>query len=386
MRYKKEEIKLYKRKMKSGLTVYYYRIYSPEGKRLRISTGKTTVKDARNYLDELIKEGTLIPDKKKDTTFSAFTENFFLWDKCQYVERKRERNGVSREYVEIQRLNLKTHLLPYFGQMKLINITSDDIYTWLSGFKRKKISKTKTGLSNKTANNNLNTLKVILNEAHKKGLIKANPAKDVSPLRNDGKERGILTPPEVKKLFNPDTLDEVWQNDPYTYTGILLAAVSGMRQGEILALRGKNIFPEYIHIENSFSRIEGLKTTKTGDTRDVPIAPFIQDVLNRLTKDDPELYLFSRMGDRPLEGRRLTRGLYSALKNIGITETDIKERNITFHSWRHFFNTTLRRNNLADSKVQRITGHKTQEMTENYTHWAIEDLKEITSIQGDIVS
>jgi hypothetical protein len=41
MRYKKEEIQLYKRKMPSGLTVYYYRVYSPEGKRLRLSTGKS---------------------------------------------------------------------------------------------------------------------------------------------------------------------------------------------------------------------------------------------------------------------------------------------------------------------------------------------------------
>ena len=39
MRYKKEEVQLYKRTMPSGETVYYYRVYSPEGKRIRLSTG-----------------------------------------------------------------------------------------------------------------------------------------------------------------------------------------------------------------------------------------------------------------------------------------------------------------------------------------------------------
>lgn len=379
MRYKKEEVQLYKRTMPSGESVYYYRVYSPEGKRIRLSTGKAKKHEARTYVNQLIAEGNLIPDKKKNMTFKEFTKDFYIWDKCQYVERKRERDGITKAYVSNQRQNLEKHIIPYFGNIKLVFISPDDIYTWLSSFKRK-------NLTNKTANNNLNTLKVVLNEAHKKGLLKVNPAKDVTPLRKNTKERGILTPPEVKKLFQPDTIESVWNNDIFSYIGNLLSAVSGLRQGEVLALKTKNIFPEYIHIEHSFSAVDGLKSTKTGDKRDIPISPFIYSVLKNLIKPDPEAYLFSIKGDRPIEGRKLTRGLYSALKNIEISGEEIEERNIKFHSWRQFFNTTLRKNGLADSKIQRITGHKTQEMTENYTHWHVEDLKEVVRIQDDIIA
>jgi len=378
VRYKKEEIQLYKRTLPSGLSVYYYRVYTPDGKRLRISTGKSKKFEAKNYVNKLIEEGELIPDKKKNTLFSDFIENFWIWDKCHYVERKREREGITKEYVQNQRLNLNKHITPYFGKMKLNTISGDDIYTWLSTFKKKE-------LSNKTANNNLNILKVILGEAHKKGLMSSNPSKGVTPLRKNAVERGILTPPEVKKLFSPDTVEKVWDNDIFCFTGNLLSALTGLRQGEVLAIRGMDIFPEYIHIEHSFNRTEGLKSTKTGDIRDIPISPFVYDLLLQMIKKNPEEYLFSFKGDKPIEGRKLTNGLYKALSNIEISKKEIEERNIKFHSWRHFFNTTLRRNGLADSKIQKITGHKTHEMTEHYTHWEIRDLREVMTIQESIL-
>ena len=345
---------------------------------MRLSTGKSKKHEARTYLNQLIAEGNLIPDKKKNMTFTEFSKDFWLWDKCQYVERKREREGITQDYASNQRNNLEKHILPFFGPRKLIHISGDDIFTWLSTFKGK-------NLSNKTANNNLNTLKVMLTEAVKKGHIKGNPAKDVTPLRKNTKERGILSPPEVKKIFSPDTIGEVWENDLFNYLGNLLSAVSGLRQGEILALKTKNVFPEYIHVEHSFSKVDSLKSTKTGDKRDIPISPHVYSLLENIMKPDPESYIFSFNGVRPIEGRILTSGLYTALKNIEISEEDIKERNIKFHSWRHFFNTTLRKNGLADSKIQRITGHKTQEMTENYTHWQVEDLREVVRIQDGII-
>ncbi len=77
----------------------------------------------------------------------------------------------------------------------------------------------------------------------------------------------------------------------------------------------------------------------------------------------------------------IQRTFSKALHKIGINEEERRKRNITFHSWRHFFNTLCRVNNISDSKLQRITGHKTDKMTEHYTHYSKNDFKDILAVQ-----
>jgi len=53
--------------------------------------------------------------------------------------------------------------------------------------------------------------------------------------------------------------------------------------------------------------------------------------------------------------------------------------------WRHFFNMPLRMGNVADSKVRTFTGHKSETMTELYTHFDPRESVEVRRIQEDIV-
>jgi len=64
----------------------------------------------------------------------------------------------------------------------------------------------------------------------------------------------------------------------------------------------------------------------------------------------------------------------------------IPRRKYPFHKWRHFFNTTLRMGNVADSKVRELTGHKSEAMTELYTHFDPREFVEVRRIQEGIVS
>jgi len=77
----------------------------------------------------------------------------------------------------------------------------------------------------------------------------------------------------------------------------------------------------------------------------------------------------------------LTEELYHALDKIKINTAERKKRNITFHSWRHFFNTLLRSKGIPDSITQKLTGHKTLEMTDRYTKFSLEDYKDVHDIQ-----
>ena len=55
---------------------------------------------------------------------------------------------------------------------------------------------------------------------------------------------------------------------------------------------------------------------------------------------------------KPLDHKTIYDALYKALERVGIPEAGRRERNITFHSWRHFLNTRMRGRSLTPSCVE----------------------------------
>jgi integrase len=205
---------------------------------------------------------------------------------------------------------------------------------------------------------------------------------DVEKLMDEHRKIEILTPDEVRKLFPLDWAD-VWVSYLFCLLN-KLAACTGMRLGEIVGLRGECVFDSYIKVCGQFGRY-GFTDTKTHKERNIPIPSLIRFELQKLIDINGQGYLFSENGgERPIERRRVLRSLYEAFEKIGISDDERRRRNITFHGWRHFFNTTLRLANIADSKVQSVTGHQTQSMTEKYTHYKTAELSEIRRVQEDL--
>jgi site-specific recombinase XerD len=52
---------------------------------------------------------------------------------------------------------------------------------------------------------------------------------------------------------------------------------------------------------------------------------------------------------------------------------------------RHFCNTVLQKAGLPVKKVQAVTGHKSEEMTDNYTHFDPADFGEVPNIQAELL-
>ena len=105
-RYRKE-YSLYSHHTKNGKSIWYYRTYDGNGNRTSgRSTGETSKTKAANYCNRLIKEGRLLPTK--EITFAKYAENWWLWDKCNYIRNRRLRqdNGkpaISRRHADDQR-------------------------------------------------------------------------------------------------------------------------------------------------------------------------------------------------------------------------------------------------------------------------------------------
>lgn len=373
----REPFTLYKRKLATKV-VFYYVAYDDQGKRRKFSTGCTTKSQALAYTMELYKSDSLIPVKKEPVvllTFGVYAKGWWTPD-CDYVKAEALRGRkLTAQYINTNKRSMEKHILPTFRSSLLTEITSAKIEAW----QRYLIERKK--LSTKYANNILSIFSVILDEARREGHIKANPAREVRAFANNSKQRGILSFEEARDLL---TNLSYWDN-PIAYTASLLAACTGMRVGEIRALRPCDLRDGYIHVEHSVDLQGALKGTKTGDNRDLPLPQSLMDALRTLADHaGKEGRIFSVAGV-PMSTDAIRDSFYRAMAVKGITEEERRERNITFHSWRHFLNSQLLANGINESKTRKIIGHSTAGMTKRYAHFLVNDFADVLEITESIL-
>jgi integrase len=98
----------------------------------------------------------------------------------------------------------------------------------------------------------------------------------------------------VEELFDKKKIDQIWRGDPFHYYLNKLPASSGMRLGEIQALRRENIRPGEIEVCHSWDRSYGLKSTKSGTKRIVPISDELYQGIMAIAETNTEgPYIFS---------------------------------------------------------------------------------------------
>ena len=363
----------------SGKRVYYYQCYDGKGKRQWAkSTGLTKKTEAVAYCMKLFKEGLLIPEQKV-MTFGEFSNGWWNIETCRYLKWRQLHEPISKGSISIHKYNFDKHIKGYFAKFRLDEITPDVIETWL-------LSLSDKGLKPNSVNIQYKTLRIMLGEAVRLKLLKsANPCSEVKDLRAEDFKRDILTVEEVRKLFPPDW-SAVW-NSKVVYKAHLLAACTGLRIGELCGLRGEFVFNDYIYITGQYTRDGYIPNTKTKNNRNIPITSLMRQELEELLQKNESGYVFSDDGGvTPVSTERLNRQYYRALELIGISKEEKKKRNLTFHAWRHFFNTLLRMSNVEDSKVQSITGHRSMRMTDHYTHFDTRKFSEIRDVQDGLLT
>jgi integrase len=373
----KESFTLYKRRVPSGALVFYYRAYTPDGRRTcGYSTGQATKTAAREYCNRLLRDGKLLPVKGGIPTFEDFAKGWWDYESCPYLTKLKARKKVAQGTAVQGSYATRTFLIPAFGKQKIDTLTAYQIDTWLTALP-------KSGYANNTANLAFKFLNIMLGEAAKQGKIAANPCHGIRLLPENQKEIEILTPVEVKKLFPKDWRD-VWGNE-YFYILNKLAACTGMRISEVLGLRGEFLFEGYINVCAQYNRY-GYTDTKNHKERNIPVPKAVENDLRYLKSKNGDGYLFSENGGKnPVSRRRVAFALNAALEKIGIGGAERKRRNLTFHGWRHFFNTTLLMANVSDNKVMSLTGHGSDQMRKRYTHFDTTKFAEVVEVQNTLI-
>lgn len=351
-------------------------------KRKVFTTKQTSKIKAKEVCDDLLKKGLLYldseikPEINTGYIFSDYAKAWWIPETCPYIrETKMNGTALTARYIQNNKAALTNHILPVFGRKDIRKISHLDIDKWKFSLIEQH------HLTPKTANNILSVLNTMLKYAWRHDIIAENPCDKVVQLSNlSPKKRGVLNPPEVVKLFSTF---EAWGSN-IAYLMNLLACTTGMRLGEVQALRSIDIKSDYILVQHSFDDKYGLKTTKTRQVRAIPVR---QEILLKLRMFNFGEYIFSLDNpERPVGKGYAEQHLQRALIKIGISRTEQKSRFITFHSWRHYLNSQLRKTGIDDNVTRQVTGHSTPEMTELYSHYSKDDLKSILSVSNDLFS
>jgi integrase len=370
---------VFPRTLRTGRVVFYYQCYDKDGRRIGAhSTGQVKKTLAVAYCMELYRAGKLVPVPRAPT-FGEYAKDWWT-DKCLYLQWRRLRTEIVEATIKKNRGDLVHYLVPYFGKMPLDRITAADIEGWLV-FLRGTKNMAGRLFKESTINKLLDCLRVMLNEAVRRGLIPVSPAEKVSDLKEEAKHVEIFKLDEARRLF-PAEWGRIWESYVF-YALNKLAAYTGMRIGELLGLRGGCVCDNYVHVAGQYTQAGRFEATKTKTCRDIPITPIIRAELEELIARNGAGYVFSEDGGAtPVNRMRVKLAYDGALAKIGIDEGERRRRGLSMHAWRHFLNTRLRMANVPDSKVQEITGHNSQKMTEHYTHFDSREFEEVREVQA----
>ncbi len=154
------------------------------------------------------------------------------------------------------------------------------------------------------------------------------------------------------------------------YSICRIASLTGCRVGELQALEIVDIKKDRIIINKTWDSKNHIDTdTKTTSSRrEVPIFKEAIYIFDRLCKNRIGGKVFSKNGITPISNSAIQNNLYSAFEKIGINEKERKERNLVFHSFRHYFCSYLANNGVSSFDIKTLSGHSQVSMVEHYSH------------------
>ena len=327
----------------------------------RPAEGHFTKRLAEDWLHDRLEELRHESVESSSTRATPAESVTFAEAAAEYLRFAEQDRGCKPSTVRGYCNAIKVHLLPVFGEMKLENITVREIERWRAGMSSVRVERE---LSNKTKNNLLVLMHAIFRRAVKLYGLRGNPVANVDRFRvRSSGDIQVFSPEEVWALVRAAKSEA----DAAIF---LTAAFTGLRRGEILGLRWRDVDFTGSTIRVRASYAAGTLTTpKSGKVRAVPMAPDVASALAKLgdrgryTGDDD--FVFAGEAGLPLDGDALSSRYRDALERARL-------RPLRFHDLRHTFGTRM----IAKADIRRVQewmGHADIQTTMKYLHYAPRD-------------
>ena len=188
-----------------------------------------------------------------DMSFEAFTELYIN----DVKNRLKENTWLTKEHI------IRTKILPFFGKLKISEISTKEIITWqnemLAYRDEKKKPYSQTYL--KTLHNQLSA---IFNHAVRYYELRSNPAAKVGNMGSEEHKEMLFWTKEEYKKFSFEMMDKL-----VSFYAFEMLYWCGIREGELLALTAAdfNFDKETVTINKSYQRLHGEDVITTPKTK-----------------------------------------------------------------------------------------------------------------------
>lgn len=368
-------------------------------KQLNIEYDQINKNDARWIVQEAISKGILKNDinTSKDsalTSLVSYVEKICSYEISPWVkyEADRKKDKLSKKYVDNLLRSFQIHAKPLINSKKTLgNFSRADAQNL-----QKKMADNNVSTDN--LNSAIKAIRTAYNYALMQDIVEYNPFIYIKPYIPVRKKKHILSRKETTSLLR---VMQYHADESITkhavYLAVKLSIFSGMREGEIRALtisKIENVLNDSgsttdyykIYISTSWDdATKAIKTTKGKYNRTSVIHKALAEELFSFAKKTGRnkslLFKASKNSmnkridsiDTPMTKSIFQKYLYEGLCEIGIDEEARKERGITFHSLRHFYDSeakaSVHKMELYAQEIRKAVGHKSKSVDELiYTH------------------
>lgn len=273
--------------------------------------------------------------------------------------------GRKASHVESVRSHVRIHLERHFEAKPIDRIAESDVEALLAGLQRR-------GKSPKTIRNILGTLHSVFEYARRRRWVTGNPVSLVDlPTGSDpDPDIRFFDGPELEALLRagPDGRADAWW--PVERVLYLTAAMSGLRQGELIGLRWRDVdwVAGKIRVRQSFVRGEFGAPKSKRSTRAVPMHDRVAGELDRhfqhsVYDADEDLVFAHPHTGRPLDRSKVLKRFKKACGRAGV-------RQLRFHDLRHTFGTRMAAAGVPMRTLQEWLGHRDFKTTLIYADYA----------------
>jgi integrase len=338
--------------------------YGPDGRRVKRRVGPVRTPGERDGLTraQAEKEFRRIRDLEASTIAARRVS---MADAGEQLCISLEVKGRKKSHRLTVASDLRNHIVPFFGTKDLARITPQDVERYIA-------AKRKT-LSMKTIRNHLVTIHSAFEIGLRRGWCHQNPVKlaDRPVTRTNDTRIRYLEQRELDALLSIDyPADAFGAVEPTLY---LTAAMTGLRQGELLGLRWRDVDfrARKVRVVSPFVRGEFGDPKSSRSARSVPmgerVAVALSDLRGRSSypRDEDLVFAHPETG-RPLDRSKLIRRFKHAIRAAEVRE-------ITFHELRHTFGTRIAASGVPLRRLQYWMGHADIKTTQIYAHYQPDD-------------
>jgi integrase len=317
-----------------------------------------TKRQAEARLRELIQEVKPAP---------AGAEQLTLAEAGERLVRSLEAEGRKASTLAAYESTLRAHLVPYFGERSISEITSEDVEGFVAASRAK-------GCAPKSIRNYIGTMHAIFDYSK----VRPNPVTDARKPEATDTDPDIrfLTEDEVEALLRAVPDDHVGPTERALY---LTAALTGLRQGELFGLRWRDVdwTASRIRVRRSYARKRAGREAQFGrpkskrSSRSVPMHDRVAAELERhfqrsnYQADDDLVFCHPHTGG-PLDHSKVLKRFKDALDAASL-------RRLRFHDLRHTFGAQMAAAGVPMRTLQEWLGHRDIKTTLIYADYQASD-------------